>query len=229
VEAVVNGWELLDTAPIPGSREKMTLLRRGDEYSIRVDDQELMDSDAHASEEALSRIACQRIAERNEARVIIGGLGMGFTLARALRELSSDAEIVVAELSSAVVRWNREFIAQLAGHPLADARARVVEGDVADLYRDARDQFDAILLDVDNGPEAFTRDGNNWLYGTSGLTSAFRSLRTRGVLGIWSATPDRRFESKLRQTGFEVDHFRVPAQGDRGGDDHSIWISQKRD
>src|SRR4051794_17106150 len=151
-------WQLLDTALVPGNGGELKLYRRGDELSIRADGNELMNSRAHASEEALARLGCAPIGARRKVRVLVGGLGMGFTLAETLRQLRKDAEVVVAELVPAVVRWNREFLGHLAGAPLEDPRVRVHVGDVAELLRSTRDHFDAILLDVDNGPEGFTRE-----------------------------------------------------------------------
>jgi len=218
-------WEFLDSAPIPGSRDELSLLRRGTEFSIRVDNDELMNSRAHGSEEALARIACGRIATRRRPQVLVGGLGMGYTLAAALRELESDADVLLVELLPAVVKWNRGPLVDLAGRPLEDGRVKVLEGDAADTLRAGHTCYDSILLDVDNGPEGFTRGGNDWLYGESGLAAAFKALRPGGVLAVWSATPDRRFAARLCQAGFKVEDFRVPARGDRGGPNHTIWIA----
>jgi spermidine synthase len=220
-------WELLDTSSIPGSRAELSLFRRGTEYAICVANDELMNSRAHGSEEALARITCQRVATRSQPCVVIGGLGMGYTLAAALRALQSDAEVLVVELLPAVVTWNRGSLADLAGRPLEDGRVRVVEGDVADVLREGQAAYDVILLDVDNGPEGFMRGGNDWLYGKAGLAAASHALRPGGILAIWSATPDRRFSMRLRQAGFKVEDFRVPARGDRGGPDHTIWVAEK--
>ncbi len=219
-------WEFLDSAPIPGSRDELSLLRRGTEFSIRVNKEELMNSRVHGSEEALARIACRRIATRRRPHVLVGGLGMGYTLSAALRELESDADVLLVELSPAVVAWNRGPLADLAGRPLEDDRVNVLEGDVAETIRAGHACYDSILLDVDNGPEGFTRGGNDWLYWNSGLAVAFKALRPGGVLAVWSATPDRRFKARLCRTGFKVDDFRVPARGDRGGPDHTIWIAE---
>jgi len=219
-------WEFLDTVPIPGSRDKLSLFRRGTEFSIRVDKDELMNSRAHGSEEALARLACCRIATRRRPHVLVGGLGMGYTLSAVLRELESDADVLLVELSPAVVAWNRGPLADLAGRPLDDGRVHVLEGDVAESLRAGRACYDSILLDVDNGPEAFTRGGNDWLYGKSGLAAAFGALRPGGIFAVWSSTPDRRFTARLRWAGFKVDDFRVPARGDRGGPNHTIWIAE---
>lgn len=219
-------WEFLDSASIPGSRETLSLYQRGTEFSIRVDEDELMNNRAHGSEEALARIACRRIALRPRSRVLIGGLGMGYTLAAALRELADDAHVLIVELLPAVVAWNRGPLADLAGRPLEDARVKVREGDAGESIRAGDATYDSIVLDVDNGPEGFTRGGNDWLYGRSGLSGAFRALRPGGNLAIWSASPDERFVSRLRRAGFKVEDFRVPARGDRGPN-HTVWIAAK--
>ena len=151
---------------------------------------------------------------------------MGYTLAAVLRGLESDARVLVVELSPAVVKWNHGPLADLAGRPLEDARVHVLEGDVAEVLRDRHASYDSILLDVDNGPEAFTRGGNDWLYGKSGLATAFRALRPEGVFAVWSSAPDRRFTARLRWVGFKVNDFRVPARGDQGGPNHTIWIAE---
>lgn len=219
-------WEFLDTAPIPGSRDELSLLRRGTEFSIRVDKDELMNSRAHGSEEALASLACRRIATRHRPHVLVGGLGMGYTLSAVLQELEADASVLVVELSPAVVEWNRGPLADLAGRPLTDARVQVLEGDVAEALRDKSACYDSILLDVDNGPEAFTRGGNDWLYGKSGLATTFRALRPGGIFAVWSSAPDRRFTARLRWVGFKVNDFRVPARGAQGGPNHTIWVAE---
>jgi len=220
-------WELLDSAPVPQSRGELRLYRRGDEYSIRVDGEELMCSRAHGSEEALARIACDRIAERQRPRVLIGGLGMGYTLSAALRRLGADAQVAVAELAPAVVRWNRGLLSELAGAPLEDPRVTVIEGDVAHIIQAERGGYDAIVLDVDNGPEGFTRKANDWIYARPGLAAIFAALRPAGVLAVWSATPDRAFAFRLRCAGFKVEDLRVPATA-HAGRQHTIWIAVRR-
>lgn len=219
-------WDLLDSARIPESRGELCLYRRGDEFSIRVDRDELMNSRVHGSEETLARIACDRVAGRPHARVLIGGLGMGYTLAAALERLGADSRVVVAELAPAVVEWNRGPLAALAGHPLRDERVTVFEGDVAEVLKAESQAYDAIVLDVDNGPEGFTRKANDWLYARSGLTRAFAALRSGGVFAVWSATPDRAFTFRLRCAGFKVEDFRVPAGAGAGGR-HTIWIASR--
>ncbi len=220
-------WTLLDRALIPDNGGELTLYKRGGELLIRADMRELMSSRAHASEEALSRLACARIGLRRRARVLVGGLGMGFTLAAALRSLRSDAEVVVAELVPAVVQWNRIYLGHLAGFPLEDRRTVVREGDVADLLRSERAAYDAILLDVDNGPEGFTRAANDWLYYRSGLRRAYSALRDGGVLAVWSASADRAFSGRLSRCGFTVEEVTGRARGQREGSRHHIWLATR--
>jgi len=218
-------WELLDKAPVPGNSKELRLYRRGREFSIRVNGCELMNSRAHGSEDALAELACARIADRPRPRVLIGGLGMGYTLASALRRLGASARVVVAELVPEVVQWNRGPLADLAGHPLQDTRVTVREVDVARILQAEHQAYDAILLDVDNGPDGLSLQSNNWLYSPAGLDAAFAALKPEGVLAVWSASPDRSFTRRLRQAGFAVDEVPVRARGQRGGGRHTIWIA----
>jgi spermidine synthase len=218
-------WKLLDSALIPDNGGELRLYQRGAELSIRADMQEIMNSRVHASEEALAELACARIGMRKKVRVLVGGLGMGFTLAAALRCLRADAEVVVAELVPAVVAWNRTHLGHLAAFPLNDRRTVVREGDVADLLRTERDAYDAILLDVDNGPEGFTRAANDKLYNRAGLGNARSALREDSVLGVWSAGADGAFSQRLRHSGFKVEEVASKARGERGGSRHHIWLA----
>lgn len=220
-------WELIDSAAVPGDGGELRLYRRGDEFSIKAGTTELMNSRVHGSEDALAELGCQRIAERPKPRVLIGGLGMGYTLAAALAQLGADAEVVVAELVPAVVAWNREALAPLAGHPLDDARVVVHQGDVAQLIRSAPAAWDAILLDVDNGPEGLTRRENDAIYSDSGLAAALAALRPGGVLGVWSISPEHAFTQRLRRGGFTVEEHRARARGRHGGGRHMIWLATK--
>jgi spermidine synthase len=220
-------WEFLDSAPVPGSGEARRLYKRGAEFSIRVTGRELMNSRVHVSEGAVAEFACVRLAERPRPRVHIGGLGMGYTLAAALHRLGAEATVIVAECVPAVVAWNRGLLADLAGRPLEDDRVTVREVDVAQLLKAGPQGFDAIVLDVDNGPQGLTRKGNDWLYGRAGLDAACAALRPKGVLAVWSAVPDRLFVQRLRRVGFEVDDVRVRARGSRGGRPHTIWIAER--
>ena len=221
-------WELLDTAQVPGNSGKLLLYKRGTEFSIRVDGCELMNSRAHGSEDALAELACAKIADRPRPRILIGGLGMGYTVAAALNRTGPEARFVVAELVPEVVEWNRGSLAHLAGHPLKDARVDVRVTDVARLLQARPKAYDAILLDVDNGPNGLTRKDNDWLYSPEGLGAAFAALRPAGVLAIWSASHDQSFSKHLRVAGFEVTEVRARARGPRGGGHHTIWIAVRK-
>ena len=220
-------WKLLDSAQMTGSNEELCLYKRGEEFSIRVDGRELMNSRAHKSEEALAELTCATIADCSCPRVLIGGLGMGYTTAAALHRLGTRAQVVVAELVPAVVEWNRGYLANLAGHPLQDARVTVREIDVARILQAERRAYDAILLDVDNGPEGLSREGNDWLYTRAGLDAAFAALRPTGVLAVWSASPDRGFVKRLRRVGFEVSEVCVRTRGSHRGGQHTIWLAER--
>ena len=218
---------MLDTAEVPDNGGELRLLQRGTEFSIRLGHNELMNSRIHGSEEALAKIACARIGARARPRILIGGLGMGFTLRAALDMIGAEAGVVVAELVPAVVAWNRGPLAGVSGHSLADARVSIREVDVASLIRSERSAYDAILLDVDNGPEALTRKANDRLYDLAGLGAAQAALRPGGVLAVWSAGPDKGFTRRLRKIGFAVDEVRVRARGPRGGAHHIVWIAAR--
>lgn len=220
-------WTLLDRAMTPGDGEELSLYQRDTEFSIRAGRNELMNSRAHGSEDALAELACARIAGRHKPRVLIGGLGMGFTLAATLRSVGASCRVVVAELVPAVVAWNRGPLSAVAGDPLNDRRVTVHEGNVGQIMRSNVNEWDAILLDVDNGPKGLTREANNWLYGIEGLRAAFTALRAGGVLAVWSAGPDEPFAKRLRKSGFTVEEKRVRARGDRGGARCIVWLGQK--
>ncbi|ALP53330.1 spermidine synthase [Candidatus Tenderia electrophaga] len=219
-------WELLDTGAVPGDGAELRLLRRGDEFSIKSGYAELMNSRMHGSEDALAELACRRIAARAQPRLLIGGLGMGFTLAAALPLLGPAAEIVVAELVPAVVRWNQGPLAVLTGAPLQDPRVTVHEDDVGHLIQAQQAAFDAVLLDVDNGPEGLTRTENDALYSNAGLAAAKAALRPGGVLAVWSVSPAPAFSKRLRRAGFRVEEVRVRAHAGRGAR-HMIWLASK--
>lgn len=215
-------FELIDTASWAGTT--LRLYRRGVEFSIRVDKAgELMNSRAHHSEEVLAELACARIAGRSRPHLLVGGLGMGFTLASVLAHAAPDAVVTVSELIPSVVRWNREHMGGLAGFPLEDGRVRVLELDVAQVMRSQR-EFDAIMLDVDNGPSSFTCDDNDALYGMQGLRRAFDALKPGGVLTVWSACADPAFTQRMAKAGFEVTEQRVGSHRARRGNRHNIWI-----
>jgi spermidine synthase len=221
----VTPWTLLDSAPIPGNTRELCLYRRDDEFVIEIaGGGELMNSRVHGSEDQLAELACARVADRSRPRILIGGLGMGFTLAAALKTLGPTAEMVVAELVPAVVEWNRGALGECSGHPLRDARVTVQVGDVGRVLRKARRAYDAILLDVDNGPEGLTRKDNDWLYSTAGLVAASDALRAGGVLAVWSAGPDASFAERLRQVGFQAEQRSVRARPGKGAR-HIVWLA----
>jgi spermidine synthase len=216
----------IGTALIPGTTIELQLYQSGELYSIKIPGRgDLMNSRMHGSEKALAELACAKIGHANAPRLLIGGLGMGFTLAAALKVAGPAAQVVVAELVPEVVEWNRTLIGAPAGHPLEDPRTRVYVGDVADLIRQPESGFDAILMDVDNGPEALVRRENNWLYGDDGLAATRAALRPRGVLAVWSATADRPFGKRLQQAGFAVDEHVVRPHRAGRGPRHVIWIA----
>jgi spermidine synthase len=218
-------WSLLDVAKMPGGGEELRLFRRGAEFSIRLGRTELMNSRLSGSEKALATMACARIRDRPAPRMLIGGLGMGFTLRAALAELGADARIVVAELAPAVVKWARGPMAEIFGESLTDPRVSLREEDVGRLIGSARSIYDAILLDVDNGPEGLSRSANDRLYDARGLRAARAALRPRGVLAVWSSGPDAGFTRRLRTAGFDAEEIRVRANGAGGGARHVIWIA----
>jgi spermidine synthase len=227
LESSMIPWELLDSAQVPGNDGALHLYKRGAEFSIRAESRELMNSRVHGSEDALGDLACARIAGRPRPRILIGGLGMGYTLAAALHRLGATAEVIVAELVPAVVAWNRGPLADLAGHPLQDGRVTVREVDVARILGAGPQRYDAILLDVDNGPDSLTVKRNDWLYARAGLEAAWAALRPLGVLAVWSAAPDRIFAQRLRGVGFKVEEVPVRTRGRRGGRRHTIWIAER--
>ena len=224
----MDPWITIDSATIPGSNTELTLLQRDDDFAIRIAGVpgDLMNSRRHHSEAALAELACARLGTIENARVLVGGLGMGFTLAAALRAVPGSAEVIVAELVPAVVEWNRGLLGQCAGRPVEDGRTRVHLGDVADLLKHQAEQFDAILLDVDNGPEAMTSSDNEWLYTPAGLKTIYEKLRPEGIVAIWSARADQQFTKRLKKTGFNVQLRTVRARPGKGSR-HTIFVAQK--
>jgi len=222
----VKPFELLGQALSPDGAV-VKLIRRVDEYIILLDGAILMSSRMHGSEEALASLACQRVRALERPSVLIGGLGMGFTLRATLDLLPQDAAVVVAELVPAVVEWNRGPLGPLAGHPLKDRRVRVETRDVLAILSSRLGQFDAVLLDVDNGPTAFTASNNAGLYDNRGIAAAYAALKTEGVLAVWAAQDDRKFEQRLLDGGFEVRVQRTRGRLEKGGPRHTIFLSQK--
>ena len=222
----MNPWVVIDQATVPGDGGEMKLLQRTHEFTINVKNEELMNSRLHGSEDALAELTCKPLAKRKRPKVLIGGLGMGFTLGAALEHLGPQAHVVVAELVPAVIQWNRTHLADLAGRPLEDSRVTVREGDVGSVIKEKAAAYDAILLDVDNGPEGLTHEGNDRLYTLRGLESAKAALRPGGVLAVWSAQPDKAFTKRLRASGFNVEEVPARARGARGRW-HHIWLAVK--
>jgi spermidine synthase len=220
-------WEKLDTARIPGTEDELRLMRRGKEFSIMLGTNELMNSRLSGSEAALATLAAKKIEKVAKPHLLIGGLGMGFTLRAALAVLGSKAQIVVAELVPAVVAWARGPMAEIFGDSLNDPRVSIRESDVTEIIRSHRLKFDAILLDVDNGPEGLTRKANDALYSPFGLDASRAALRPGGVLAIWSSGPNAPFTKRLRGAGFDVNEVNVRATGRGGGARHVIWIATK--
>ena len=223
----MNPWLHLDTAQIPGGGE-LKLMQRGGDYSIMSGSIELMNSRLYGSEVALFRLAWAKVAERQAPRLLIGGLGMGFTLRAALADLPKDAKVAVAELVPAVIDWARGPLKGLFGDSLDDPRVRLVRGDVADLLRDASPAYDAILMDVDNGPDGLNRDANDSLYSIAGLAMTRKAVKTGGVLAVWSAGPDQAFQGRMRRAGFAVTEHRVGASPSGKGPRHIIWVGVAR-
>lgn len=205
----------------------LRLMRRGDEYSIMLGSNELMNSRLSGSEEALATLTGERMQHHKRPHILIGGLGMGFTLRAALDAMADDARITVAELVPAVVTWARGPMASIFGSCLADPRVAIHEGDVGPMIASRTGAYNAILLDVDNGPEGLTRRANDDIYDGRGLRAAHRALRPGGVLSVWSSGPDRMFTKRLKQSGFTVEEVRVRARGKKRGARHTIWLAVK--
>ncbi len=220
-------WEEIDRAKVPGHEREVTLRKRGTEFSLRTAETELMNSRRHGSEDALAELTCSRIKRKSGLRILIGGLGMGYTLAAALEQAEPDTRITVSELIPAVVRWNRKHLGHLAGMPLDDPRVSVKEEDVAETIRKRKSAWDAILLDVDNGPEGLARKANNRLYGRSGLKTSFSALRHGGILAVWSSEANEAFTRRLKKCGFQAQTVSVRARKSGKGSRHTIWLAGK--
>ena len=218
--------EHLDSAQVPGGDE-LRLMRRGSDFMITLDRNELMNSRMSGSEEALATITAERLAGRKGQRWLVGGYGMGFTLRAALGVLGPDARLTVAELVPKIVEWARGPMAELTAGCLDDPRVALVEADVALQIAKARNAWDAILLDVDNGPDGLVRAGNDRLYSREGLAAARDALRPRGVLAVWSASKDPVFANRLRKAGLTVDEVQVRARSNGKGAKHTIWFASK--
>lgn len=204
----------------------MALTRRGHDYLILADGKDLMSSRMKGSEQELARLGCDRARQLESPTVLVGGLGMGFTLRATLDVMPPEATVVVSELMPAVVEWNRGPLGGLTEHALDDRRVEVEVGDVLALLRRSVGRFDAILLDVDNGPAAFTQASNAGLYDNAGLLTIRAALRPEGVVGVWSAWDDRRFEHRCRHHGLAVETHHVRARLRQGGPRHTIFIGR---
>ena len=219
--------ELIGTADVPGG-EPLRLFRRGGDFMIVLERNELMNSRMSGSEEALATMTCERLGKRPAPHLLIGGYGMGFTLRAAQRALGKDARLTVAELVPEIIDWARGPMAELTAGCLDDPRVTVVEGDVVKVIASRVSDFDAILLDVDNGPDGLTRAGNNRLYSGRGLDAARAALKPGGVLAVWSAASDANFARRLRDADFSVEEVAVRARSNGKGPRHVIWFATKR-
>lgn len=205
----------------------MVLYHHDQDFSIRINGCELMQSRQHESELELARLGCAHLVDRKEPRILIGGLGMGYTLRQALDMLSSEADVVVAELLSSVVEWNQNFLGELNGHPLEDQRVDLKTGDIVKLISRSKHGFDAILLDIDNGPGALTDSGNRRLYGREGIAGCRRALREQGCLAVWSTEPSKKFERLLIGCGFHVRRFRAPVYKGSKSKSRFVWVASE--
>jgi spermidine synthase len=218
--------DLIGTALVPGG-EPLRLFRRGDDFMIVFERNELMNSRMSGSEEALATMTCERLRGHAAPHLLIGGYGMGFTLRAALAMLGPKARVTVGELVPEIIAWARGPMAVLASGCLDDRRVEIVMGDVAAVIAANVGRYDAILLDVDNGPDGLTRAANDGLYSRRGLSVAKASLKRGGVLAVWSAAPDAAFARRLRDTGFAVEEVSVRARCNGKGPKHVIWFATK--
>lgn len=226
----MTSWTQLDTANIPNNGGELTLSQRDDEFSIRIKGKrgELMNSRVFNSEKVLSQLGCAHIKPHLDAHVLVGGLGMGYTLSAALKAVNEHSKVTVAELIPEVIKWNNGPLGHCAGNPLQDPRTLVHSGDVKELLSTRQPTFDAILLDVDNGPKGLTHKDNNWIYSEDGLKDIFDTLQPNGMLAIWSAGPDYLFTVRLKKIGFRVDTRTALAKaGRKKSDEHTIFLARK--
>jgi spermidine synthase len=205
----------------------LNLYQHDDEFFFTINRQELMSSREHESELELARLACERLTERRNPSVLIGGLGMGYTLRQTLNMLRQKAKVTVAELLPDIVRWNRDIIGHLTDHPLRDKRVTIQIEDVTKVIANAKHEFDAIMLDVDNGPEAITDSANTRLYSGAGIRACFNALNAKGCLAIWSASKDQSFEKRLRREKLHVRAFHVPKRKGGKSRPRCIWVASR--
>jgi spermidine synthase len=217
-------WTAIDTALMPDGKT-ISLSEHDGTYSVRIDGADLMSTRRHASEEKLAELACAHAREIRGARILIGGLGFGFTLKAALGALAADATVVMVEILAAVVAWNRNPSFKLAADAMADPRVVVLEKDVGEVIRESRGSFDSIILDVDNGPVALSTDGNSRLYDFVGLQLALAALRPAGCLAVWSAAPAPAFAELMARAGFQVDVQRCRPHANSGGW-HTLYLGR---
>ena len=219
---------LIDTAKMPWGGKERRLYQHDKDFMIFAGASELMSSRVHASEDELAKLTMKNVAGEFQPRVLIGGLGIGFTLRAALDVLPKKVEVLVAEIVPAVVKWNQGVLAHLAGNPLADKRVTVCEVDAAELIEEAESGYNAIVLDLDNGPQGLSLESNDWFYSSKGLKVIAGALRPKGVLGIWSAGPDAQLTECLKSAGFSVEEIRARARPGGKGAHHHLWIASKR-
>lgn len=217
--------DLIATSAIPGHKGELRCYHHDGAYEVWVDHTELMSTRVYGSEEMLAELAFERLGNRKAPRVLVGGLGMGFTLARTLALVPERATVEVAELVPDIVKWNRELFGHCAGKPLEDERVQLIERDVREVLEEAGENaYDVVLLDVDNGPEGLSRPGNDSLYGRPGLKLLHKALKQGGVLGVWSAADDAAFDARLRKGRFQVRIHHVKARRTKGPR-RTLWIS----
>jgi len=215
---------MLERSVTPDGKE-LVLYERDGVFAIRVDGMELMTSRVHGSEEDMATLVLAEVKAR-QPHILVGGLGMGFTLRAVLNGMPAAGRITVAELLPEIVQWNRDHLAHLTGSPLDDRRVTLIEGDVGRIMASKPNTFDAILLDVDNGPAALTDPRNAQLYVADGLATIKRSLRKGGILGVWSASPDREYERALRRAGYRFRVETVRARRGAKGPKHTIFVAK---
>src|SRR6202162_4885829 len=220
-------WLQIDSVRVPGAEVELRLMRRGSDFFMMLGQNELMNSRLSGAEEARATLACRRIEAVKRPHLLIGGLGMGFTLRAALAVLGPQARITVAELVPAVIAWARGPLAGIFGDSLNDPRANILSTDVIEVIQSRPAAFDAILLDVDNGPEGLIRKANNALYSLKGLQAIRAALRPGGVLAVWSSGPNPAFTRRLRDAGFDANEVGVRATTKRSGAHHVIWFATK--
>ena len=225
---MMDDWDIIETTRVPSGGGKLTLYKRDDEYSIWIGNTELMGSQMHDSEDELARLPLEDPKLNPNPHVLVGGLGMGYTLAATLRSLPDGGRVTVSELIPEVVKWNRGPLGHFAGHPLNDERVTVVQKDVARLLQNDLEEYDVILLDVDNGPEGLTRGGNDWLYSEEGLDAAYTALKPGGILAVWSTFRDPAFFMRLKKISYrDVRQVRVEIPLDDKFDEHVIWLGRR--